>query len=69
VAVKVHGSSGKFSIYDAAANGASCDPSAVTVTMDFLRELDADGEAVGTSGNVKHSINTFAPQKFVRAHS
>ena len=27
--------------------------------MDALRELDADGNAVGTSGSIKHSINTF----------
>jgi len=34
---------------------------------DALREVDADGNAVGTSGSVKHSINTFAPQKFTFA--
>jgi len=32
--------------------------------MDALRELDAQGNAVGTSGSTKHSINTFASQSF-----
>lgn len=64
VSIKVHGQSGKFSIFDADADSPSCDPNTITVTMDALRELDADGNAVGTSGSIKHSINTFAPQEF-----
>jgi hypothetical protein len=32
--------------------------------MDALSEVDADGNAVGASGSVKHSINSFAPQAF-----
>ena len=37
---------------------------AITVTMDALREVDASGNAVGTSGNPKHTFNTFASQAF-----
>lgn len=35
--------------------------------MDSLRELDADGNAIGNTGSpsIKHSINTFAAQDFV----
>jgi hypothetical protein len=32
--------------------------------MDALRELDADGNEVGKTGNPKHSIETFASQDF-----
>ena len=32
--------------------------------MDALSEVDANGNAVGASGSVKHSINSFAPQQF-----
>lgn len=54
--VNILGRSGKMNI----ANGNSV----VQVTMDALRELDADGNEVGKTGNPKHSIETFASQDF-----
>lgn len=38
----------------------------ITVTMDFLRELDADGQTIGNGGpnSVKHSRDTFANTDF-----
>ena len=62
VGLKVLGQSGKFTIYDLEAG--ETDERAVTVTIDALREVDAAGDSVGTSGNSKHSINTFAAQDF-----
>lgn len=58
--VDVKGQSGKFTIYNSK-RGIS---EGITVTMDALREVDANGNAVGTSGSVKHSLNTFASQSF-----
>lgn len=63
----MQGQSGKFTIYDAEANSASCDANAIKVTMDALYERDAAGNSVGKAGNAKHSINTFAPQNFTFA--
>jgi hypothetical protein len=40
------------------------DPNLVTIEMDALRELDADGETVGNSGQERHSIQNFASQDF-----
>lgn len=62
VAVDVLGRSGKFSIFDESVGKE--DPNTVTVEVDALRELDADGAEVGKSGSVKHSIETFASQDF-----
>jgi len=36
----------------------------ITITMDALRETDAGGNTIGTSGSDKHSFNTFASQDF-----
>lgn len=63
VVVDVQGHSGKFTVYkksEGKANG-------IQINMDALRELDSEGNAVGTSGNTKHSINTFAAQDFTIA--
>lgn len=38
--------------------------SKVQITMDGLRELDANGNLVGKKGNPKHSINNFAQVEF-----
>jgi len=59
--LQVQGQSGKFTLVP---QGSSGDSVGLRVTMDALREVDADGNAVGTSGSVKHSINTFASQAF-----
>ncbi|CAK0859871.1 unnamed protein product [Prorocentrum cordatum] len=59
--LQVHGQSGKFTLVPKGSSGASV---GLGVTMDALREVDADGNEVGTSGAVKHSINTFASQDF-----
>mmetsp|Transcript_171034 Transcript_171034/g.415702 ORF Transcript_171034/g.415702 Transcript_171034/m.415702 type:complete len:303 (+) Transcript_171034:59-967(+) len=56
----VQGQSGKFTLYTASRGRSN----GIQVWMDALRELDASGNAVGTSGNPKHSINTFAAQDF-----
>lgn len=55
--IKILGQSGKMTITPPKGD-------AVMVTMDFLRELDANGNEVGKSGSKKHSINTFAAQDF-----
>lgn len=62
VAIDVLGQSGKFNVFDQAKGKA--DPNMVTVEIDALKEVDEAGEAVGTTGKVKHSINTFAAQAF-----
>ncbi len=56
--VKILGHSGKFTVTRTLGNISSW----CMVTMDALRELDHQGQQVGTSGSVKHSINTFASQ-------
>lgn len=50
------GQSGKFKVIS--------NDTSIMVTFDNLYELDANGDKVGTSGNVKHSIQTFASQDF-----
>jgi hypothetical protein len=37
----------------------------VQITMDALREVDANGDIVGNTGSVKHSVPTFASQDFI----
>ncbi|CAE8704958.1 unnamed protein product [Polarella glacialis] len=58
--VDIMGQSGKFTVYDERSGKGS----GIQLTMDALREVDADGNSVGASGSVKHSINTFAAQDF-----
>merc|ERR1712141_728231 len=36
----------------------------LTVTFDYIKELDNSSAAVGTTGKYKHSINTFARENF-----
>ena len=36
----------------------------MTVTFDYIKELDNSSAAVGTTGKYKHSINTFARENF-----
>ena len=36
----------------------------MTVNFDYIKELDKDGNAVGSTGKKKHSINTFARENF-----
>lgn len=43
--------------------GAS-DPNAVTITLDALTEISQDGQEVGTGEAKRHSLPTFAKQKF-----
>ncbi|CAE7885358.1 unnamed protein product, partial [Symbiodinium microadriaticum] len=59
--VNIQGQSGKFTIVPKGSSGNSV---GIRVTMDALREVDAAGEAVGQTGSVKHSVNTFAAQDF-----
>ncbi|CAE7687386.1 unnamed protein product [Symbiodinium sp. CCMP2456] len=61
VEVNIQGQSGKFTIVPKGSSGNSV---GIRVTMDALREVDAAGEAVGQTGSVKHSVNTFAAQDF-----
>ena len=61
VEVNVQGQSGKFTLVPKGSSGNSV---GIRVTMDALREVDSAGSAVGQSGSVKHSVNTFAAQDF-----
>lgn len=56
VSVKILGRSGKFTL--------TRGNSSLTFEFDYLKEMDKDGNAVGTSGQDKHSFNTFASQDF-----
>jgi hypothetical protein len=56
---QILGQSGKMTITNPQMGSSS-----IMVTMDALKEVDSSGNAVGTSGNPKHSINTFASQSF-----
>lgn len=58
--LKVMGQSGKFTVY----NSLQGEANGITVTMDAIREVDKDFNAVGESGSTKHSLNTFASQSF-----
>ena len=62
VAIKVLGQSGKFTIYNN--DTGTSDPNRVTVELDSLYELAANGAQIGKAGSSKHSINTFASQNF-----
>ena len=53
VAIKVLGQSGKFTIYNNAAGNS--DPNRVTVELDSLYELAANGAQVGKAGSSKES--------------
>eukprot|EP00794_Sanderia_malayensis_P019848 gene19848-21790_t len=56
--VKVLGQSGKISIKNKKGGNNAM------ITFDAIKELDASNSAVGTSGNKKHSLQTFASQEF-----
>ena len=56
VGFDVIGNSGKFKVSTRLSN--------VTVAVDSLHEVDANGNPVGTFGASKHSIQTFANQEF-----
>lgn len=62
--VDVLGQSGKIMIFDSALG--KSDPDRVTMTMDYLHELDENDNIVGKAGSkaVKHSTETFANQQF-----
>eukprot|EP00750_Incisomonas_marina_P017151 INCI19907.1.p1 GENE.INCI19907.1~~INCI19907.1.p1 ORF type:complete len:300 (+),score=72.24 INCI19907.1:364-1263(+) len=57
--VNIQGQSGGFQVSDT--DGAF---ETVQVRLKGVQELDDQGEAVGTSGSVKHSVNSFASQTF-----
>eukprot|EP00112_Aurelia_sp_Birch-Aquarium-sp1_P003353 Seg1374.9 transcript_id=Seg1374.9/GoldUCD/mRNA.D3Y31 product="Skeletal aspartic acid-rich protein 2" protein_id=Seg1374.9/GoldUCD/D3Y31 len=54
--VKIMGQSGKMTM--------SRGKNSLMVTFDYIKELDKDDIAVGTTGSSKHSINSFASQSF-----
>jgi hypothetical protein len=56
VCADVLGQSGKITF--------SYDDQTITIEMDSITEVDASGDAVGTSGSTKHSFNSFASQDF-----
>lgn len=62
--VDVLGQSGKIMIFDGELG--KSDPDRVTMTMDYLHELDANDQVVGKAGPParKHSTETFANQRF-----
>jgi len=61
----VKGQSGKISIWKGTKEGSATD--ALTFEMDYIKELDTDGNEVGDnlSKNEKHSYNTFAVLEFL----
>jgi hypothetical protein len=63
-AVRILGQSGKFRFFRES-EGPN-DPERVTIELDYLRELDAEGNQIGNSGPAsrRHSVNTFASQEF-----
>lgn len=63
-AVHQHGQSGKITLYDSQNGDWGSDPDAVTMTMDYLYERDANDNIVGKTGSTKHSVQTFASQSF-----
>jgi hypothetical protein len=63
ITVRILGQSGKLRMFSTTAG--TNDTNVVTIEMDALRELDIDGNPVGSSGPEKHSIQTFANQDFV----
>jgi len=65
VKLDVLGQSGKMTLSNAPADG-SITPNEVTITMDYIREIDAAGNIVGNEGpnSGKHSLQTFASQAF-----
>jgi len=64
VHMQILGRSGKFSLSQAALGEE--DPDKVTVQLDYLSEMSANGTTwVGKTGNAKHSIQTFANQDFI----
>eukprot|EP00940_MAST-03C_sp_MAST-3C-sp2_P003372 g3372.t1 len=64
VTIDVLGQSGKFYVYPTDGNRDS--DSAVVVEIDSLKEVDAQGNTVGSQGalSVKHVIESFATQDF-----
>ncbi|XP_065065747.1 skeletal aspartic acid-rich protein 2-like isoform X2 [Rhopilema esculentum] len=54
--VNIRGQSGKITF--------SRKGNSLTVNFDYIKELDKDGNEVGTSGSKKHSINSFAKESF-----
>ncbi|GAX18239.1 hypothetical protein FisN_31Hu008 [Fistulifera solaris] len=59
-----HGQSGKITLYDSQNGDWGSDPDAVTMTMDYLYERDANDKIVGKTGSKKHSVQNFASQTF-----
>lgn len=57
--VNIQGQSGGFQVSDTDGNFET-----LQVRLKGVEELDDQGEAVGTSGSVKHSVNSFASQSF-----
>lgn len=62
MAMKTQGQSGKITLYNESAGDS--DPNKVVIAMSAVREVDDQGNAVGTGGNTKHSVNTLASQTF-----
>jgi hypothetical protein len=56
VCARVLGQSGKIDV--------DYDDQTIQVTMDSITEVDSDGNAVGNTGSVNHSFNSFASQDF-----
>lgn len=65
VGISIHSVSGKFLVYSEALG--ESDPYSVSVTMQYLQEVDTQGNPVGTAESEKHSIDSFASQAFAIA--
>ncbi|XP_031565543.1 skeletal aspartic acid-rich protein 2-like isoform X3 [Actinia tenebrosa] len=64
VCIKNHGRSGKFSV--SRGNESEDAINTITIEFDSIKEVDADGNEVGTTGPKlgKHAFNSFAPLDF-----
>jgi hypothetical protein len=65
VAVKVHGKSGKISIFtNNSTNSSNTTTDEVTINFASLIERDVNGSEVGKTGPIKHSFENFAQMDF-----
>ena len=62
--IKTKGNSGKFEFFDERCGKSKKGSKKVEVEVDSISEVDKDGNKVGASGKVKHTLKTFAAQEF-----
>ena len=65
--IKTKGKSGKFEFFDERCGKGKKGSKKVEVQVDSISEVDKDGNKVGASGKVKHTLKSFAAQEFTIA--